>query len=379
MKPFIIDTTLRDGEQAPRVSFTIAEKIKIANYLSELGIDEVELGTPAIGKAEKKAIKTIANAGLYFRTSCWCRAIKKDILDASKLGTNSINISLPVSEIQIKALGKTPNWVLENAHKMVKIATEHFEFVTMGAQDSSRADRALLTNFIEIATGAGASRIRLADTVGILNPIETQSFIIAQKNNFPNVEYEFHGHNDFGMATANTIVAIQAGVQCISATILGLGERAGNAALENIIAYEKYNTGAVRFNTGLINELCRYVSRASQINIARDKPIVGINSFRHESGIHTSAMSKDEKTYQVLDPKDYGNGSTKYVLGKHSGKQTVIQFFQQKGIRMDSQTASSFLIYLKKVANQTGIQPSESYILNLYKLWNKPNYTSKIN
>ena len=249
MHTYLIDTTLRDGEQAPGVVFSGLEKMRIAEMLHELGIDEVEAGTPAIGSEEREVIKRIANAGFRFKTSCWCRANIKDILEAAKLQTQSINISLPVSDIQIDTLGKSRGWVLKQLKETVALAVQYFPHVTMGAQDGSRADIDFLNEFIFYSSEAGAKRIRISDTVGIADPLQIAELFKAVAKQFPEIAFEFHGHNDLGMATANSVAAIKGGASCISATINGLGERAGNAVLEEVVAWLTINQTKQEYNT----------------------------------------------------------------------------------------------------------------------------------
>ena len=363
---YIIDTTLRDGEQSPGVVISSAEKLRIAEMLDELGVDEVEAGTPAIGYDEQKAISEIAHAGFRFKTSCWCRAKTEDILQAAKLGTQSVNISLPVSDIQIETLGKTRAWVLQEAKKMVSLARQHFSFVTLGAQDATRSDSNFLKEFIFYAHDSGAGRVRIADTLGCSDPFEIFSLITELKNDFPEVEFEFHGHNDLGMATANAIAAIRAGIECVSATVNGLGERAGNSALEEIIAFLNFKLNETRFKSRVIHTLSSYVACVSGTGISPNKAVTGENAFRHESGIHTSAILKNVKSYQVLNPNDFGMGNSEISFGKHSGKASIANFFREKGLPLDEQTAQAILFLVKELVTSSRKPVSGDELISIY-------------
>ncbi len=365
-KPYIIDTTLRDGEQTPGVVFSLKEKQKIAELLDELGVDEVEAGTPVIGYDEQMAIKSIAQSGFSFKTSSWCRAKLEDILIASQLGTQCINISFPVSDIQINTLGKSRTWVLEEVSKIVEFAKQYFEHVTLGAQDASRADAYFLNEYIFYANDAGADRIRIADTVGCLDPIETQTLFMGLKANFPLVEFEFHAHNDLGMATANAISAYKTGSDCLSCTVNGIGERAGNAVLEEVIAYVSHTQPELTYRTKTLRELSSYVSKASGISLTDDKPLLGKNAFKHESGIHTSAILKNKESYQFLNPADYGNEPTKLSFGKHSGKAAVVHFFKNNQIELSATQAESILVMIKHITSKRKLPMSEEEMLSLY-------------
>jgi homocitrate synthase NifV len=366
MKPYIIDTTLRDGEQAPGVVFSRKEKMKIAILLDELGVDEVEIGTPAISNDEKLIIKTIASAGFSFKTSSWCRANLNDIKDASKLGTSSINISLPVSDIQIETMGKSQKWVLNNLVETTKYASEFFSHRTVGAQDATRANIHFLKEYIFYAQESGANRVRIADTVGISSPREIQELFLDLTQSFPEMEFEFHGHNDLGMATANAITAYQSGAKCISATVNGLGERAGNSVLEEFIAYLVYKEKNTTYNTAVIATLCGYVAENSGVNLAINKPLIGEKVHTHESGIHTSAILKNRASYQFINPLDFGQKEADFCFGKHSGKASLLHFFKEKNLQFDENRIQYILSTVKQNASRWKRPLTEIDVMNLY-------------
>lgn len=364
--PYLIDTTLRDGEQAPGVVFTRKEKLLIAEKLNELGIDEVEAGTPAIGLEEQMAIMDIALAGFSFKTSCWCRANLNDIKVASKLYTDTINISLPVSDIQIETLGKTRAWVLAQLKMVVNYATRYFSHVTIGAQDATRANSKFLNEFVYYCTEYGAKRVRIADTAGIYDPQETHALISTLKKKFPGIQLEFHAHNDLGMASANSVAAINAGASCISATVNGMGERAGNAVLEEVITWLHARKNEKKYATALLSGLSHYVASAALQRLPDNKPVTGKKIFMHESGIHTASMIKNTASYQFLNPTDYGHTQTSYTFGKHSGKSAIANFFHTQNMSISQHDATAILNAVKHLAESNKKQVSEAQIMNIY-------------
>jgi homocitrate synthase NifV len=335
----IIDSTLRDGEQAPGVVFTLEEKLRISALLEEIGVKEVEVGTPAMGEDEVRTIREIVQSGFRFDKLCWARAKEFDIEESAKTGANRINISFSVSDIQLSAIGRNTDWVMNQIRPMIAFARQRFDFIAIGAQDASRANRDFLDEFIAACLAEGIDRIRLADTVGILNPFSTSQLFSSVCEKFPFIDFEFHGHNDLGMATANSVSAFLSGAQSVSATINGLGERAGNACLEEVAAAMKISSG---IETGIhltnIQEICGFVSQASSKPIYPSKPIVGDMVCRHESGIHCNSLLKDELAYQPFHPSEIGK-STEMVIGRHSGGRTIRHFLEKQQINMsDRQT-----------------------------------------
>ncbi|HEX3011977.1 MAG TPA: homocitrate synthase [Syntrophomonadaceae bacterium] len=239
----IIDTTLRDGLQAPGVSFSIAEKINIAQLLDKLGVYQIEAGIPALGESEQEAIKAIAGLGLKCRVSTWNRLLLGDLRASLQCGITDIHIAAPVSDILIEdKLHRSKFWVLDSLRRVLRYADDYNCRVTVGAEDASRADPSFLMEFALLAQEMGAERFRYCDTLGVLDPMATYQRLNDLKKSLV-IDLEFHGHNDFGMATANTICAIEAGIKYVDTTVGGLGERAGNASLEEVVMALKGSYG----------------------------------------------------------------------------------------------------------------------------------------
>lgn len=329
----VIDTTLRDGEQSAGVAFSIDEKVKIAKALDFLGVDIIEAGIPVMGRDEQKAIYRILAADLNAEILTWNRMKKEDIEASLIVGAKQVHISVPVSDLHIqKKLGMDReelcyhlSWVLDYA------LSEGLE-VSVGTEDASRADEVFLARVCGLAIQKGVNRIRYADTVSALNPFTSYDRIHRLINrlyeldggsgqDFANrLTIDFHGHNDFGLGTANALGAFKAGAKAISCSVNGLGERAGNTPLEEIVLALEMMEGAVsHIDKKGIMPVSRMVETLSGRTLQASKPIVGSMVFAHEAGIHVDGLLKDKRTYAYLEPDMVGRRH-KFVKGKHSGK-----------------------------------------------------------
>lgn len=318
---WLVDSTLRDGEQAPGVSFTATQAQEIASRLGSLGVRELEIGTPAMGAAEQQKMQQIALALPGVRCTAWCRARDEDLVAAARSGATAIHLSVPVSPIQLAALGHDWGWVFSRLSELIPRAKDAFSFVSIGAQDASRCALTDLLRLAHFTQEHRVDRLRLADTVGIWNPMQCYATVSALAEAVPSLSLGVHCHDDLGMATANTVAALHAGASSADVTVNGLGERAGNAALEEVaMALEVLTPGASGLDTGGLVALCRLVARSAGRSLPPDKAIVGSNAFRHESGIHVHAILRDCRAYEPFAPELVGHAGREFVLGKHSGQ-----------------------------------------------------------
>ena len=328
----ILDTTLRDGEQTPGVSLTPENKLRIAQRLDELGVNVIEAGFAAVSEGEMEAVKLIAKQGLNAEVSSATRGTKGDIDAVLKSGASTICMIIPTSELHIECkLRKTHQQILKATEDCVTYAKDHGLTVEFLAEDATRANFDYLTKVCQTAAAVHVDRIIPCDTVGILTPERTYEFFSKLKGKVK-VPLGVHCHNDFGMAVANSVAALGSGAEEVHATINGLGERAGNASLEEIVVALKalYDIDT-SIKTELLYSTSQLVSRLTGILVQPNKAIVGANAFRHESGIHTQGLLENPLTYEPIDPSLVG-GARYIATGKHSGSHALKAGVENMGI-----------------------------------------------
>lgn len=328
------DSTLREGEQSPGVAFSAEEKLEIARRLIALGVPAIEVGTPAMGGPEEEAIRRLVDADLDIRLIGWNRGRRSDLEASFACGLRAVHIGLPSSDHHLdKKFGKTREWVVATMQELVAFAKEHDAWVSVSAEDVARADRDFLIEYAEAVKQAGADRLRLSDTIGILRPETAAATFgeIAQVG----IPLQAHMHNDFGLATANTLAAVSAGARHIHVTVNGLGERAGIAPIDEVLLGLRHHYDMdLGCKVELLAPLCQYVADVSGRHIAANKPITGSAVFAHESGIHVEGVLNVPDAFEPFPPELVG-AKRSVVIGKHTGGAAIQHVLAAEGVDTD--------------------------------------------
>jgi len=360
----IFDTTLRDGEQSPGCSMNLDEKIRMAIMLDELGIDVIEAGFPAASKGDFDAVFKISKTLKKARIAGLCRALEKDIdavAEAIKPAQKGrIHTFISTSPLHMKhKLQKTPEQVLELIKSSVSYARNLCDDVEWSAEDGSRTEDDFLCQSVEVAITAGARTINIPDTVGYSIPEEYFRIIHMLKNRVPNIDeaiLSVHCHNDLGLAVANSLAGVQAGARQVECTINGIGERAGNASLEEFVMALRTRHDLLPFSNNIITQnimkTSRMLSSITGFNVQPNKAIVGANAFAHESGIHQDGMLKHAGTYEIMTPESVGRSKTNLVLGKHSGRNAFSSHLKELGYELDDTQINSLFTQFKDLADK---------------------------
>jgi methanogen homocitrate synthase len=350
MKPWnveICDVTLRDGEQTPGVTFSCEEKAEIARLLDTIGIEVIEAGFPVVSPYEKHCVTTIAGMGLDACICCLARARPPDVTAAVDCGVDMVSIFVATSDLHIKHKYKKPKeQVLDEALRCVDFAHDHGLQVRFAAEDASRTDMAFLKEVYRRGAEHGAELLSFADTVGHLVP--TEMFRIMSEL-VASVDRPFcaHCHNDMGCAVANTITAAEAGAFQLHTTVNGIGERAGNASLEEVLVALRMKGGVDRYDLSYLTILSHTVEKYSGIALPRNKPVVGELAFSHESGIHIAAILEDPSTYENFPPQMVGN-ERRFILGKHTGKKALEHVVSSIGCELSEKQVCRVLDLVKE-------------------------------
>ena len=343
----ICDVTLRDGEQTPGVVFTREEKISIAEKLDSIGVEVIEAGFPVVSKGEEAMVKEIAHMGLNARVCCLARSVARDIDVALRCDVDFVSIFIATSDLHLKyKYHKTFEEAESCALDVLDYAKDHGLTVRFAAEDATRTDINVLKSIFKAAEDHGADYVSIADTVGILNP-STASYIVKEIKKVVKTKVCIHCHNDLGMAVANTLSGAEAGAFQLHTTVNGIGERCGNASLEELLMSLLVQYGIDRYDVSKLTELSKLVEKYSEIPIHPTKPIVGANAFAHESGIHVAAVLENPMTYELFSPEMVG-GKREIIIGKHTGSKALKGVVEKMGYDLTHDQMCTLLDKVKK-------------------------------
>ncbi len=361
----IIDSTLREGEQAAHVYFDLEEKLRIIDLLIKVGVDEIELGVAVQNPEINDFIKEARELKGCPKIALWCRCLPKDIDETLALAPDVLALSIPVSDIHIEQkLDRNRAWIKNMVREGIWRARDKSAcYISLGLEDASRADPDFVEEISSLAVEEGANRIRYADTLGIMDPISMFRVIIGLKNRI-NIDVGVHTHNDFGMATANAVAALKAGADFADVTVSGLGERAGNAVLEEVVAFLAKRDGVSRYSLKHIPALARYVAQAAGIPLSPRRPVVGEDIFTCESGIHIDGLIKNPSNYEPFDPEEVSL-KRKIIIGKKAGRHALCHKLGSLGVKVEEHFLTELLAKVKEESSRLKTGFTDNELLHL--------------
>lgn len=361
------DTTLRDGEQAPGVAFSKSQKLQLLDCLIEAGVKWVEPGIPAMGGEELEALREMLDRRDEVMLVAWNRGVKDDIKHTVDMGFNAVHIGLPTSINHLAgSLGKDRVWLLKKVTDLIKYSKDRGVFVSVSAEDVGRTELSFLQEYAVAVTEAGADRLRLSDTIGMLGPEEYGRRVEAIAR-VTKIDLQCHCHNDFGLGVANTLAGLRAGARYFHVCVNAMGERAGMPDLMQVSMALKHIYGRdTGLNSQKFKQLAEYVASASRHPLLAWQPIVGDNVFAHESGIHVNGMLKDPTTFEPISPDEVGQ-TRRYVIGKHSGRALLKFVLEERGVEVDEHLLGHTLNRVRATAIEQGGAVTADQLQALYQ------------
>jgi 2-isopropylmalate synthase len=358
----VFDTTLRDGEQSPGVALRVEEKVRIAEALADLGVAVIEAGYPAVSRGETEAVKAIARLGLPSKVCALSRCERGDIDRAVDAGVDWVHVFIATSELHMKyKLRMTPEEVYSRAVEMVEYAKSRGVTVHFSCEDATRSERSFLLKVYKGAAEAGADSVDIPDTVGVAIP-EVMKELVREVRGVTGLPVAVHCHEDMGLATANTLAGVEAGAEMVHVTINGIGERAGNTSLEEVVlALETLYGVRTGIRLEKLASVSRLVSRLTGMVVQKNKAVVGENAFSHESGIHVHGVINNPATYEPVMPEVVGK-RRRIVLGKHSGTHAVLEVLKQHGFNLSPEETRRVLDRVKELGDM-GMRVTEELLL----------------
>ncbi len=359
----IIDSTLREGEQAAHVYFDLTEKLRIIDLLIKVGVDEIELGIAVQNPETRELIKQAGKLAGCPKLALWCRCLPGDIEQSVRLCPDVIAMSIPVSDIHIKnKLGRDRKWVLARVCEGIRqVRNSSSCYLSLGLEDASRAEPDFVDEVCLLAEKEGINRVRFADTVGIMDPPAIFD-TISRLRSLLSIDIGVHAHNDFGMATANAVSALAAGADFADVTVNGLGERAGNAVLEEVVGFLAKRKGMDKYNLKRLRPLSEYVAKVSGIPLSSRKPVVGKDIFTCESGIHIDGLIKNPSNYEPFDPAEVSL-RRKFLIGKKAGRSALRHKLRSLGINTENRLLEKLLMKVKNESSRLKTSFSDEELL----------------